>query len=263
MTPVVSHIYMSQPQLQTITSQNILRKSIAVVVPTYNEKDNIPTLAKRVFDLGLPNIEIVIVDDGSPDGSASVGRKLSHQYNDKITVIERESKQGIGTAYITGFEKALESTPDYIVQMDADLSHSPEYIPKMVMGLTGADVIVGSRYAKGGGVDSNWSYRRKFLSTVANWAIRIVTNLKIRDVTSGFKAYNKNVIEELDFTSIRCKGFGFQTEVAYICQKDGYRILEHPIIFNERSNGDSKLSLEIILEAIWYLILLRFRKKLD
>lgn len=262
MTPAVSHMDMQQPRLKTNVCYDILGKSITVVVPTYNEKDNIPILAKRVFDLGLPNIEIVIVDDRSPDDSANIARNLSPQYDDKITVIERESKQGLGTAYIVGFEKALELTSDYIVQMDADLSHSPEYIPDMLLALADADVVVGSRYRKKGRIESNWRYSRKFLSTVANWAIRIITNLKVRDVTSGFKAYKRSVLEEVDLTAIRCKGFSFQTEVAYICQKNGYSVIEYPIMFNERTAGDSKLSLKIIIEAMWCLTLLRFRTTL-
>ena len=157
--------------------------SVSVVVPTYNETENIPKLAQRLFGLGIPDIRLVIVDDGSPDGTAAVARKLSGRYANRITVIEREGKQGLGTAYIVGFKEALAQGADYVVQMDADLSHSPEYIPDMLRQLDKSDVVVGSRHTQGGGVDADWNLKRRFLSSFANRMIRAVTGLKVKDVT--------------------------------------------------------------------------------
>ena len=237
----------------------ILEGSVSVVVPTYNETENIPRLAQRLFGLGIPGIRLVIVDDGSPDGTAAVARKLSGRYANRITVIEREGKQGLGTAYIVGFKQALDLGADYIVKMDADLSHSPEYIPDMLRQLDNSDVVVGSRYTQGGGVDPDWNFKRRFLSSFANRTIRVITGLKVKDVTSGFKAYRGSALQELDLSEFRCRGFGFQAEVAHACQRREFRIVEHPIIFSDRTEGSSKMSINIMLEAIWRLSLLRIR----
>ena len=233
--------------------------SVSVVVPTYNETENIPKLAQRLFGLGIPDIRLVIVDDGSPDGTAAVARKLSGRYANRITVIEREGKQGLGTAYIVGFKEALAQGADYVVQMDADLSHSPEYIPDMLRQLDKSDVVVGSRHTQGGGVDADWNFKRRFLSSFANRMIRAITGLKVKDVTSGFKAYRRSALQRLDLSAFRCRGFGFQTEVAHACQRRGFRIAEHPIIFSDRTEGSSKMSINIMLEAIWRLSLLRIK----
>ena len=240
-------------------TNSVLGGSVSVVVPTYNEMENIPMLAQQLFGLGLPDIRLVIVDDGSPDGTANVARELSGRYANRIIVIEREGKQGLGTAYITGFKKALELGTDYMIQMDADLSHSPEYIPDMLGRLDESDIVVGSRYTQGGGVDAEWSFKRRFLSSSANRMIRIITGLKVKDVTSGFKAYRGNVLQKLDLDAFRCRGFGFQTEVAYACQRQGFNVAEHPIIFSDRTEGSSKMSANIMIEAVWRLSLLRIR----
>ncbi|MDP6454604.1 MAG: polyprenol monophosphomannose synthase [SAR202 cluster bacterium] len=237
----------------------ILEGSVSVVVPTYNEMENIPMLAQRLFGLGISNIKLVIVDDGSPDGTAAVARGLSGRYEDRIIVMERESKLGLGTAYIAGFKKALELGSDYVIQMDADLSHSPEYIPDMLRRLESSDVVVGSRYTPGGGVDVDWSLKRRFLSSFANRMIRAIAGLKAKDVTSGFKAYRGSALQGLDLDAFRCRGFGFQTEVAHACQQRGFRVTEHPIIFSDRTEGSSKMSANIVFEAIWRLSLLRIR----
>lgn len=233
--------------------------SVFVIVPTYNEVENITVLARRLFGLGIPDMKLVIVDDGSPDGTAEVARGMSEGYGEKIEVIERAGKQGLGTAYVKGFRNALELEADYIVQMDADLSHSPEYIPEMLTTLESSDVVVGSRYIAGGGVDAGWSLKRRFLSSFANRVIRAIAGLEVKDVTSGFKAYRRNALQGLDLGVFRCAGFGFQTEVAHACQSRGYRVAEYPIIFTDRTEGSSKMSANIIFEAIWRLSLLRIR----
>lgn len=234
--------------------------NITVVVPTYNEAENLPVMTDRLFALGLPNIRMVVVDDSSPDGTAEVAQNLSKGLDGRVDVIKRDSKQGLGTAYVRGFAYALDQGADYILQMDADLSHAPEYIPDFLKKLQDSDVVVGSRYTKGGGVDANWSRRRRVLSSLANTAIRKASGLKVKDVTSGFKAYRKSALVALNLSEFQCKGFGFQAEVAYACQQHGYRITEHPIIFFDRTEGQSKMSISIILEAFWKLILLRMRK---
>ena len=237
--------------------------SVAVVVPTYNEAENLPLLTERLFSLGVPDMRLIVVDDNSPDGTADVAQSLRDQYNDRLDLIERNSKSGLGTAYKAGFRRAIEQGADYVIQMDADLSHAPEYIPDFLKALRHADVVVGSRYTEGGDVDDAWRFRRHALSAFANYGIRAVVGLKVKDSTTGFKAFRANALRKIDFDEFRCKGFGFQAEVAYACQRNGQRIVEYPITFYDRAHGKSKLSLDIILEALWRLFLLRWQKKVS
>lgn len=232
---------------------------VAVVVPTYNEAENLPELASRLFALDLDDLWLYIVDDGSPDGTADVARKLSGQYENRIEVISRSGKQGLGTAYTTGFARALEEDVGCVVQMDADLSHVPEEIPLMLAELDRSDVVVGSRYTSGGGLDPEWSAKRRMLSGGGNHLIRAVTGVRVRDVTSGFKAYRASALRSLDLSRIRCIGFGFQAEIAHYCQSNGLKVVEHPITFMERTRGESKMSVRIVAEAMWKLTLLRIR----
>ena len=232
---------------------------VAVIVPTYNEAANMPELASRLFGLGLQDIRLYIVDDASPDGTAAVARRLSGEYGGRIEVISRSGKLGLGTAYVTGFARALEEEVDCIVQMDADLSHAPEETPKMLAMLRSFDVVVGSRYTRQGGSDPAWSAKRRALSASGNFLIRLVTGVDVKDVTSGFKAYRAEALRSLDLTRVRCIGFGFQAEIAHYCQARGLKVAEHPITFMERTRGDSKMSFRIIAEAIWKLTLLRLR----
>ena len=232
---------------------------VAVVVPTYNEAENMPELVSRLFALGIGGLRLYIVDDNSPDGTAEVARRLSDERGGGIEVISRRAKLGLGTAYIAGFTRALRDGCDYIVQMDADLSHAPDHLPVMLRKLQAADVVVGSRYTRGGGSDPSWGLRRRLLSASGNHLIRFVTGLKVKDVTSGFKAYTAAALGSLDMDAFRCKGFGFQSEVAYQCQSKGHVALEHPIIFIDRTKGKSKMSLHIVVEAVWKLTLLRLR----
>lgn len=233
---------------------------LAIVIPTYNEAQNLPALTERLFALPLPETKLIIVDDNSPDGTAEVARKLKPQHGHKLEVIERKQKSGLGTAYQVGFAKALRDGADYVLQMDADLSHAPEYIPGLLHALDEADVVVGSRYTKGGGVDGNWGLKRRLLSSIANMTIRRATGLRVKDATTGFKAFNAAALRSLNLDECRCKGFGFQAEVAYACQKNGHKVIEYPITFYERAHGKSKMSLAIILEAMWRLSLLRWRR---
>ena len=233
---------------------------VAVVVPTYNEAANMPELVSRLFSLGIDNLRLYIVDDNSPDGTAEVARRLSDERDGAIEIISRHAKLGLGAAYIAGFIRALDDGCDYVAQMDADLSHAPDHLPPMLHKLQDADVVVGSRYTEGGGSDPSWGLKRRLLSAFGNHSIRFVTGLEVKDVTSGFKAYTASTLASLDMNAFRCKGFGFQSEVAYQCQSKGYTILEHPIVFIDRTRGESKMSLNIVLEAIWKLTLLRLRR---
>ena len=233
---------------------------VAVVVPTYNEAKNLPTLADRLFGLGTPNMRLIVVDDNSPDGTAQVATELSEKFDGRLGLIQRQGKQGLGTAYVEGFSRALAEGADYVIEMDADLSHEPEYIPAFLEMLKRADVVVGSRYIPGGGVDEDWSLKRRFLSYAGNLGLRMLAGLKVKDVTSGFKGFRASALKSLDLSEFRCKGFGFQTEVAQACQRQGYKVVEYPITFLERAKGESKMSMSIVLEALWRLLLLRWRR---
>ena len=233
---------------------------VAVVVPTYNEAGNLPLLARRLFALDIPECVLIVVDDGSPDGTGDVALKLRGEYDGRVELIQRGSKQGLGTAYLDGLERALDTGADHIVHMDADLSHAPEYIPGFLGDLDDADVVVGSRYVEGGGSEEEWGLRRRILSMIANMGIRAVTGIRTRDVTSGFKGFRREVLESLDMSEFRCKGFAFLPEETSACQRRGYRVVEHPIVFAQRVSGESKLSAGIVLEAMWRLLPLRFTK---
>ena len=233
---------------------------VAVVVPTYNEAGNLPLLARRLFALDIPGSVLIVVDDGSPDGTGDVALGLRNGYDGRVELIQRGSKQGLGTAYVDGLARALDTGADYIVHMDADLSHAPEYIPGFLRDLDEADMVVGSRYVEGGGSEEEWGLRRRILSMIANLGIRVVTGISTRDVTSGFKGFRREVLESLDMSEFRCKGFAFLPEETSACQRRGYRVVEHPIVFAQRVSGESKLSAAIVLEAMWRLLPLRFTK---
>ena len=175
--------------------------SMAVVVPTYNEASNLPELADRLFQLGIANTRLIVVDDGSPDGTAEVADELAKKFERKVEVVRRQGKQGLGTAYLEGFSQALTADIEYVVQMDADLSHVPEYIPAFLEALSGADVVVGSRYVPGGGFDRDWGATRRSLSYLGNLGIRWAGGLKVRDATSGFKAYRSSALRSLKLGS--------------------------------------------------------------
>jgi len=222
-----------------------------VVMPTYNEAENLVQIVVELMTLELDGLEILIIDDNSPDGSGQLAEELAAQYSDRIHVIHRESKMGLGTAYITGFHYALEVGADYVVQMDADFSHSPSYLPRFLEKMTECDVIIGSRYVPDGGVDSQWSPWRRFLSWGGNVYARLITGLRIHDVTGGFRCFRRQALLDLDLERIRSEGYAFQIEVACACQNKGLRLCEIPIYFEDRSMGLSKMSSWIILEAMW------------
>lgn len=231
--------------------------NVTVVVPTYNEAANLPTLVEQLAALALPGLHLLVVDDGSPDGTGEVARHLAPRLEGRVHVLERPGKLGLGSAYKQGFAWALEHGADYIVEMDADLSHSPSYLPRMLERIQHADVVVGSRWTKGGGVDSNWGLSRRLLSRGGSLYARLCLGLRVRDTTTGFKCFRREALAGLNFAEIKSSGFGFQVEMAWLCQRQGYQVEELPIRFVERTTGKSKLSLRIIVEALWRVAAIR------
>jgi dolichol-phosphate mannosyltransferase len=232
---------------------------VTIVVPTYDEAGNVPELLARIMALGTPNLDVLFVDDASPDGTAEVAEGLASQYEGRVRVLRRPGKLGLGSAYVAGFTEALGSGADRIVEMDADLSHAPEYLPRMIKATESHDVVVGSRWISGGGADPDWGLARRLLSRGGSTYARALLGLKVRDTTTGFKCFRREALEGIDLRAIRSQGFAFQVEIAYACQKKGYRVAEVPIRFAERTEGKSKMSLPIILEALWRVAVIRVR----
>ena len=230
-----------------------------VVMPTYNEAENLVQIVAEVMTLELDGLEILIIDDNSPDGTGQTADELAAQYSDSIHVIHRQSKMGLGTAYITGFRYALDLGADYVIQMDADFSHSPSYLHHFLEKMRECDVVIGSRYVPDGGVDKQWSPWRRFLSWGGNVYARVITGLRIHDTTGGFRCFRRQALLDLDLGRIRSEGYAFQIEVAYACQRKGLRLCEIPIYFEDRSMGLSKMSSWIILEAMWRVWQMRWR----
>lgn len=236
-----------------------------VIIPTYNEKENIEAIITAVMNLPL-DFHVLIIDDGSPDGTANIVKDLmGNKYTGKLHIIEREGKQGLGTAYITGFKWAIEHKYEYIFEMDADFSHNPEDLLKLYNACSaeGADVAIGSRYVSGVNV-VNWPMGRVLMSYFASKYVRFILGVKIHDTTAGFKCYRRQVLETIELDKIRFKGYAFQIEMKYTAYKCGFKIQEVPIIFINRVLGTSKMSGGIFSEALLGVIRLKlgsiFRK---
>jgi dolichol-phosphate mannosyltransferase len=236
-----------------------------VIIPTYNEKENIEAIITAVMKLPL-DFHVLIIDDGSPDGTANIVKDLmANKYTGKLHIIERAGKQGLGTAYITGFKWAIEHKYDYIFEMDADFSHNPEDLLKLYNACSteGADVAIGSRYVSGVNV-VNWPMGRVLMSYFASKYVRFILGVKIHDTTAGFKCYRRQVLETIELDKIRFKGYAFQIEMKYTAYKCGFKIQEVPIIFINRVLGTSKMSGGIFSEALLGVIRLKlgsiFRK---
>ena len=232
---------------------------ITVVMPTYNEAANLERMVETLFGLGLPGLDIIIVDDSSPDGTGRIADELSARYPDRVRVIHRPGKMGLGSAYVTGFRRALAEGADFVVEMDADFSHPPATLFTFLELARDADVVVGSRYVSGGKVDDRWSLWRRFLSWGGNVYARAVTGLKVRDATAGFKCFHASALAGIDLERVRSDGYAFQVEMAYACQRKGYRVREVPITFLDRTHGKSKMSGRIIREAAWRVWQMKFR----
>ena len=230
-----------------------------VIIPTYNEKENIERIIRKVFSLD-GGYEILIIDDGSPDGTAAIVKSLQKEFPDRLNLIERAGKLGLGTAYITGFKWALSQGYDYIFEMDADFSHDPDDLPRLLEACKeGEGVAIGSRYCDGISV-VNWPIGRIIMSYYASVYVRTVLRMKVFDCTAGYKCYSRRVLEAIDLDKVEMKGYGFQIEMKYTAWKLGFPIREVPVIFVNRKAGSSKMSGSIFGEAFWGVIKLRFRK---
>lgn len=235
-----------------------------VVIPTYNEAENLPAITAELFTLDLnEDLHILIVDDASPDGTGQVAEDLKQRcYPDRLHVIHRPAKQGLGTAYVAGFTWALEYGADYIIQMDADFSHSPSYIPIMLEQINQCDVVVGSRYVAGGELDERWSWWRWFLSWWANsiWT-RSILGCRTQDATAGFKCWRRSALQRIGLERITSNGYVFQVEMAYVAEKLNLRIVEIPIYFEDRRIGQSKMSVPVKIEAALRVFEIRWRHR--
>lgn len=227
-----------------------------VIIPTFNEKENIERMIEKVFSLDKP-FDVLIVDDGSPDGTGQIVKNIQKKHPEKLHLIERTGKQGLGTAYITGFKYALKNKFDFIFEMDADFSHNPDDLIRLHEACSekGADLSVGSRYVTGGKIE-NWPLNRIFMSYFASVYVRIVLGIKIKDTTAGFKCYTRKVLETIDLDAIRFKGYAFQIEMKYTALLHGFRVEEVPITFIDRVLGASKMNSKIFKEAFLGVLLL-------
>ena len=222
-----------------------------VVIPTYNERDNLPVVVERLLALAVPDLHVLVVDDGSPDGTGLVADELARAHGARVQVLHRAVKDGLGRAYVAGMSRALDQGAAAVVQLDADLSHPVRTIPLMLDALTagGAEVVVGSRYAVGGSTADEWPWHRRALSRSANTYVRRVLRLGVRDVTSGFKAWRAEALREVDLPSSTAQGYAFQVEMAFRCHRLGLVVEELPIHFADRSHGRSKMTLGVQREA--------------
>ncbi|MFC1975577.1 polyprenol monophosphomannose synthase [Chloroflexota bacterium] len=235
-----------------------------IVIPTYNEAENIPAITAELFTLDVEeDLQILIVDDNSPDGTGQVAKDLARDcYPDRLHVLHREGKLGLGTAYVAGFKWALAHGADYIIQMDADFSHSPSYIPKMLEQIADYDVVIGSRYVSGGELDERWSWWRWFLSWWANsiWT-RGILGAHTKDATAGFKCWQHRALQRIGLDRITSNGYVFQVEMAYVSEKLNFRILEIPIYFEDRRIGQSKMTIPVKIEAALRVFEIRWRHR--
>ncbi len=229
-----------------------------VIIPTFNEIENIEKIIRKVFSLS-EGFHILIVDDGSPDGTAEAVKQLQKEYSNQLFLMERKGKQGLGTAYIAGFKWSIEKKYDYIFEMDADFSHNPDDLMKLYnsVHIEGNDVSIGSRYVKSGKVE-NWPLNRVFISYGASLYVRMITFMPIKDCTAGFVCYKRKVLENIDLDKIRFIGYAFQIEMKYRAWQKGYKLKEVPITFVDRKEGHSKMTKGIVKEAIFGVWKMKF-----
>ena len=230
-----------------------------VIIPTYRERENIAAMIAKVFSLPEP-FDLLVIDDASPDGTADIVRQHQAAWPDRLFLIERSGKLGLGTAYLTGFRWALDHGYDYVFEMDCDFSHNPDDLVRLFRAAEeGADVVVGSRYVQGVNV-VNWPLSRLLMSYCASIYVRLITRMPVRDATAGFVCYSRRVLQTIDLDAVRMKGYGFQIEMKYTAWRLGFRIREVSIIFMDRTAGVSKMSSGIFGEAFWGVIALRMRR---
>ena len=231
--------------------------NIHIVIPTYNEAENLNKLVSALYNLPIDRLNLLIVDDNSPDGTGDIAEDLAHKYPDRLSVLHRSGKFGLGSAYIKGFRTALESGADYIVQMDADFSHPPEKIIKFTKALSKTDAALGSRYITGGRLDENWPLWRKSLSAFGNIYAKKILRLPIHDATGGFRAWRRETLLGMPLERIRSNGYAFQVEMVYVAYRLGFSFIEVPFYFADRQWGSSKMSFSIQIEAatrVWQML---------
>ncbi|HEX2906806.1 MAG TPA: polyprenol monophosphomannose synthase [Phototrophicaceae bacterium] len=231
-----------------------------VVIPTYNELENLPLITQALFELNINDLQILIVDDNSPDGTGKLADELAlNTYPGRLSVLHRTQKAGLGPAYIAGFKEALHLGADYIIQMDADFSHQPKYLLDLLKAIETHDLVIASRFVKGGSVDENWSFYRKLLSWFANRVYTpLILGIRVYDATAGFRIWRRQTLIGLDLDRIRSNGYVFQVEMAYVASRLGFRVGEIPIYFPDRKLGQSKMDIRIQIEAamrVWQVML--------
>jgi dolichol-phosphate mannosyltransferase len=233
-----------------------LTRDLTLVIPTYNEADNLPRLLKSLFTLDIPGLKVLVVDDNSPDGTGRKAESLSERFQGRISVLHRPGKLGLGTAYLQGFQYALDEGAEAVGQMDADFSHPPDKMITLLGALENHDVVLGSRYIPGGRVDERWPFWRRALSAFGNHYARAILRMPVNDITGGFRIWRSEVLASLPLDQVRSSGYAFQVEMAYLAYLNGFRFKEIPIYFSDRQWGQSKMSFRIQLEAalrVWQM----------
>ena len=230
---------------------------VVVCLPTYNERENLERMLRALREVLPDDGGVLVIDDGSPDGTGKLADELATQIPN-VSVLHRERKEGLGPAYIAGFHQALAGGAELVLEMDCDFSHDPADVPRLIAAADGADLVLGSRYAPGGGV-RNWSRVRRFISAGGSTYARIILGTDVRDLTGGFKCFRRRVLETIPLDRISAKGYAFQIETTYRALRAGFRVTEVPIVFADRTEGHSKMSRAIVLEAVWRVPLLRLQ----
>jgi dolichol-phosphate mannosyltransferase len=233
---------------------------ILICLPTYNERENLESMVRALGGLGLAGLEVLVIDDASPDGTGEIADRLAAELP-WVHVLHRERKEGLGPAYLAGFRRALELGAELVFEMDCDFSHDPAEVPRLVQAAEDADLVLGSRYVPGGGT-RNWGLLRRFISRGGSLYAQALLQLGIRDLTGGFKCYRRAVLEAIDLDAISSLGYAFQIETTYRALRAGFRVVEVPITFADREVGGSKMSKAIVLEAVWKVPVLRARSLL-
>jgi dolichol-phosphate mannosyltransferase len=234
-------------------------QDVWIILPTYNEAENLERIVAAVLEQLPASGRVLVVDDNSPDGTGEIADRLAAA-NESISVLHRAEKQGLGPAYLAGFRVALDGGAELIIEMDADFSHDPAFLPRLIEATDRADLAIGSRYVPGGGV-TDWGAIRRFISRGGSAYARVALGLPVRDLTGGFKCFRRVVLETIDLDTIEARGYAFQVETTYRAIKSGFRVVEVPIVFKDRRDGTSKMSKSIVAEAMWRVPAMRFRRR--
>jgi dolichol-phosphate mannosyltransferase len=248
-----------EPAHPTRSSAESATAQLWVVLPTYNEAESLERLVEAVRERLPDSRRVLIVDDNSPDGTGKIADRLAAEHED-VSVLHRETKEGLGPAYLAGFRVALDGGAELVIEMDADFSHDPAYLPQLLRASEDADLVIGSRYVPGGGV-TEWGKLRRFISKRGSGYARRMLGVRIRDLTGGFKCFRREVLEAIDLGSIASKGYAFQVETTYRALRAGFKVVEVPIVFRDRRVGNSKMSKAIVAEAIWRVPAMRMKRR--